>query len=287
MEDQELLNRVKIAAPCDVDWNSMTGDDKIRFCSQCKLNVYNVSAMRTDEAASFIRENEGRRVCLQLYRRRDGTIITDNCPVGLRRLRDAGRAVVAAAFSIFACLCLPLWASAQEAIHNGQKHSEPGSRHNKRGTSNLQELGEHEPISEKERADRARRQALRLNAERWTNIKMGQAAPNEPGGHDVIQDKESQGPGRIMHGPGPVQAWPVYLPDSSKKEAKPQPQIEEAYSAYLRTEEGKIGLTVATLLTSAVSISVLWRKKKVSVWALGGVSTIILLVAGFVWGLTR
>lgn len=108
MKDQELLNRVHIAAPCNVDWNSMTGDERIRFCGQCKLNVYNISAMRTEEAASFIRENENRRVCLQVYRRYDGTIITDNCPVGLKKLRDVGRALLLVAVIIIDWLAAPL-----------------------------------------------------------------------------------------------------------------------------------------------------------------------------------
>ena len=43
--------------------------------------------MSTKEAASLIRANEG-RLCLRLYQRKDGTIITDNCPVGLRKIRD-------------------------------------------------------------------------------------------------------------------------------------------------------------------------------------------------------
>lgn len=37
-----------------------------------------------------------------------------------------------------------------------------------------------------------------------------QAGPSDAGGHDVIQDPEWQGPGRIQHGPGPVQRCPVY-----------------------------------------------------------------------------
>lgn len=85
--DTKLLSHVRIAAPCNVDWDSMTGDERKRFCGQCKLNVYNISEMSTKEAANLIRKTEG-RACLRLYRRQDGTIITDNCPVGLRKVRD-------------------------------------------------------------------------------------------------------------------------------------------------------------------------------------------------------
>jgi len=93
--DEELLNQVRIAAPCHVDWESMTGDERKRFCGDCKLNVYNISSMSTKDAAKLIRQTEG-RACLRLYRRKDGTIITDNCPVGLRKIRDRARKTAAA-----------------------------------------------------------------------------------------------------------------------------------------------------------------------------------------------
>jgi hypothetical protein len=93
--DAELLSKIKIATPCTADWDKMTGDERTRFCGQCKLNVYNISEMSTGEAASLIRKNEG-RVCVRLFRRQDGTIITDNCPVGLRKLRERIRKVAAA-----------------------------------------------------------------------------------------------------------------------------------------------------------------------------------------------
>lgn len=90
--DAELLSKIKIASPCPADWDAMTGDERTRFCGQCKLNVYNISEMSTAEAASLIRKNEG-RACVKLFRRADGTIITDNCPVGLRKIRDRMRKV--------------------------------------------------------------------------------------------------------------------------------------------------------------------------------------------------
>ena len=93
--NQDILKRVYISAPCDADWDTMTGDDRRRFCGSCKMNVYNISAMSTEEAVKLISSSED-RVCLRLYRRKDGTIITDNCPVGLRRLRIRVRALVAA-----------------------------------------------------------------------------------------------------------------------------------------------------------------------------------------------
>jgi len=81
------LSGVKIASPCPADWNSMLGGERVRFCGQCRLNVYNLSAMTQDEAEALITNYEG-RLCLRFYRRRDGSILTQDCPVGLARLKQ-------------------------------------------------------------------------------------------------------------------------------------------------------------------------------------------------------
>jgi hypothetical protein len=82
------LDRVKIAAPCSADWDQMFSfeGERVRFCSQCNLNVYNLSSMTRDEATALIARTEG-RLCVRFYRRSDGTVLTQNCPVGLRALK--------------------------------------------------------------------------------------------------------------------------------------------------------------------------------------------------------
>jgi len=67
----------------------MTGNESVRFCHSCKLNVYNISQFSDSEAEEIFAQNlNGNRMCTRLYRRPDGTIMTDNCPRALRRLRD-------------------------------------------------------------------------------------------------------------------------------------------------------------------------------------------------------
>ena len=81
-----VLDQVEVAAPCHASWDQMTGDETVRFCEHCLQNVYNLSSMSRKEAEAFVREKEG-RACVRFYRRRDGTLLTDNCPVGLRAAR--------------------------------------------------------------------------------------------------------------------------------------------------------------------------------------------------------
>src|SRR5687768_13976127 len=81
------LDLVQVASPCHVSWNEMTGDDRQRFCRQCNLHVYDLSDMPRDEAESFIAKASG-RTCVRLFRRADGTVLTRDCPVGLRAMRQ-------------------------------------------------------------------------------------------------------------------------------------------------------------------------------------------------------
>ena len=101
------LDHVRIAAPCKADWEQMIGSDRVRFCGQCNLNVFNLSSVTKAEAESLIVQTEG-RLCVRFYRRRDGSILTDNCPVGLRAIRRRvsylAKAVSTAVLSFFAGL---------------------------------------------------------------------------------------------------------------------------------------------------------------------------------------
>ncbi len=82
------LDHLRIAAPCSADWDQMFSfqDKRVRFCSQCNLNVYNLSGMSRREAESLITKTED-RLCVRFYRRADGSVLTQNCPVGLKAIK--------------------------------------------------------------------------------------------------------------------------------------------------------------------------------------------------------
>ncbi len=83
---KDVFDNIKIASPCNENWNEMFGDQQTRFCGNCEMNVYNISEMSRKEAERLIYKQEG-RLCVRLYRRHDGTIITKDCPVGLKALK--------------------------------------------------------------------------------------------------------------------------------------------------------------------------------------------------------
>ena len=99
------LQQLEIATPCNASWDAMVGNDRVRFCGQCSLNVYNLSAMGQQEALDLIATREG-RLCVRLYKRADGTVISQDCPRGLeavrRRVRRMAGAVVGALMTVAA-----------------------------------------------------------------------------------------------------------------------------------------------------------------------------------------
>jgi hypothetical protein len=98
------LDNLRVAAPCPASWDRMYGNDRVRFCGECQLNVYNLSEMSRADAERLIAHSEG-RLCVRYYRRRDGSIITQNCPVGLRAIkRRLSRVATAVATSVLSFL---------------------------------------------------------------------------------------------------------------------------------------------------------------------------------------
>jgi len=93
------LDGVRIASPCSANWNEMYGNERKRFCSECKLNVYNLSDMTQREAENFLINSEG-RVCVKFYRRTDGTVLTRDCPVGWKRVKRHMSSTVSALLSM-------------------------------------------------------------------------------------------------------------------------------------------------------------------------------------------
>jgi hypothetical protein len=104
------LANVRIASPCQASWADMVGDDRTRFCSECRKHVHDLTKMSTAEVESFLHaRSDG--TCVRLYQRTDGRVITDDCPVGVRRRR--ARALVATMFGAGACALLSLTAIAR------------------------------------------------------------------------------------------------------------------------------------------------------------------------------
>ncbi|HLK93655.1 MAG TPA: hypothetical protein VKZ18_27435 [Polyangia bacterium] len=89
---RDAVDQIEISSPCTVAWDEMrrtAGDERVRFCGQCRQNVYNVEAMGRGEARRLIAAREG-RVCVRILRRPDGTVVTADCWARLRAARRRG-----------------------------------------------------------------------------------------------------------------------------------------------------------------------------------------------------
>jgi len=76
-----LLDEVRVASPCPASWQEMSGDERVRHCSICQQAVYDLLALTRSEAEKLIRERDG-RLCIRIHRRKDGKVMTCDCPVG-------------------------------------------------------------------------------------------------------------------------------------------------------------------------------------------------------------
>lgn len=121
-----LLEQVKIASPCSAEWNEMIGvegtrGDRVRFCLSCEKNVYNLSAMSADEAEALLVSTGDADLCVRFYRRADGTVMTEDCPVGQKRQRRKMAALSLAGAASLA-------ASAFIALRGRPSHAEDAAR---------------------------------------------------------------------------------------------------------------------------------------------------------------
>jgi hypothetical protein len=117
MNNKFDINSLRIASPCPVGWETMKGDERKRFCDMCSLSVYNISEMTRNEAEAFIGKAEG-RICARIYRRADGTVITRDCPVGLRAVRKRAARFAGGVFStILGLFSIGYGQTAQEKRH--------------------------------------------------------------------------------------------------------------------------------------------------------------------------
>ena len=89
-----VLPNIRVATPCRADWNEMTGDDdRVRHCAHCDKDVFNLSAMTREQAEALIIARAG-DLCARYYQRSDGTILLQDCEVGIAQKRK--RKVIAA-----------------------------------------------------------------------------------------------------------------------------------------------------------------------------------------------
>jgi hypothetical protein len=92
----------RIQTPCPKRWDELIGDEKKRFCSECRLHVHNGAALTRDEATALVQGGTG-RVCMRLELDPVGEpVFRDSEPATRRSLRRRTFAARAAAWAMSA-----------------------------------------------------------------------------------------------------------------------------------------------------------------------------------------
>jgi ankyrin repeat protein len=92
------LDRIRITTPCDADWDSMVGNEQVRFCEHCHLQVNDLSAMTRFEAMRLVARSQG-RLCVRYIQAPDGAPALPKLPQKLHRIGRRVSRIAAGAFS--------------------------------------------------------------------------------------------------------------------------------------------------------------------------------------------
>jgi len=171
-ESKVTLDNLMIAAPCNVGWENMTGTDTVRHCHECKLNVYNISRLTAPEAERLLSSEacaEG-KICFQLYRRHDGTILTADCPQGLRKIRSLRPKILRTIAATVATFIATAPVYAQDAKKNANKSIRVGESLAVPGVAFGGMMGSKSPETFRDK------QAGQANWTAWAKMSEGQKA---------------------------------------------------------------------------------------------------------------
>ena len=97
-EPVRSLDRITIPAPCNADWDSMVGNDQVRFCEHCNLHVTDLSTMTRQAAMRLVARSQG-RWCVRFIQRPDGGVLTKTIPEKLHRISRRVSRLAAGAFT--------------------------------------------------------------------------------------------------------------------------------------------------------------------------------------------
>jgi ankyrin repeat protein len=92
------FDRINIPAPCDADWDSMIGNEQVRFCEHCNLHVTDLSALTKQEAMRLVERSKG-RLCVRFVGRPNGRVLTKQLPRKVHQIARRASRIAAGAFS--------------------------------------------------------------------------------------------------------------------------------------------------------------------------------------------
>jgi ankyrin repeat protein len=104
--------RLEIKEPCSVEWGSMSGNGRVRFCARCQKHVHNLSEFTPREALDLVLRSGG-RLCMSIERDERGAPRTRELAEPLYQIGRRVSRLAAGAFGAALTLCSAAAASAQ------------------------------------------------------------------------------------------------------------------------------------------------------------------------------
>lgn len=98
MSAKDPLQRLAVKSPCSQNWDSMVGNDRVRFCEHCSVQVHNISEMTRARAFRLANKSQG-RICVRYYLGPSGAIATKSVTPPLYQLGRRVSRIAAGAFS--------------------------------------------------------------------------------------------------------------------------------------------------------------------------------------------
>ena len=94
-----IIDRIRINKPCTADWDSMIGNDQVRFCEHCAKSVHDLSTMTRAEAERLVTKSNG-NLCIRYRTLQDGSIATVVRPKPFVELTRKLSKIAAGAFAV-------------------------------------------------------------------------------------------------------------------------------------------------------------------------------------------
>ena len=95
-----MITPPKLSFVCPLPWETMSGSERLRYCSQCGHHVSNLSLLSAAERSELIARAGGDRVCGSYFVRLSGEMVTTEVPLTpeeRRGVKQFGVAVLSAA----------------------------------------------------------------------------------------------------------------------------------------------------------------------------------------------
>jgi hypothetical protein len=108
----------KLSFACNAPWESMSGDERTKFCATCRRSIPNLSLMSAADRAALGEELKTERVCGSFSMRLTGEMVTPERPLTVpekNRVRQFGVAALSASALAMATGCMAPHATTAQA----------------------------------------------------------------------------------------------------------------------------------------------------------------------------